>query len=1751
VVQVTTEPEPVTTDNYVLSTDSAAVVDYVMIQYDSDVTMYGVENPNFQSQHFWSAVKLENGEWYYIDTCYIDIYTECMARDRVETEGDMNHLYFLISDDTIREMYDGNYDSISTLYEGVATDTTYENNSWMYYAASNVYSYNGNFYYAYDSTDLIDMMGQMSEFSNMSTSELTELMNGSGSLSSMMSTDTDYKIVYHSASDADYVSSDGDTDDLYTTLIDLNAGTVYNPTSGAMEENELIQELYAEEEEYMEEYPSLSLTMALYDGVIYFNLSNCVLSYDLGTGDVAKVKEYNVVGATRDTSVLFGGMAFDVVDDLDDAELTVTNPPIAGLAIHDGNLYVDVATTYTYISGKDVDAFLAGEADDSYGWEFQESNYNPNYNSYYSTYADTITEQYPNYADQITSAMSEETNDNDEFMWSANFTDTISMSTVTSNSLTYSEVSVDATCVTDAFTENRSAEGLIEADSRVEEADTAVGHHWPKYDETYFTEDEDTGEKNTGTCYVCTICGKAIEEPEEPDADDYDSDEEYQEAYAEYEEDLAEYNEAVETAGHTYAATEDGITWALQDDGSYTAAVTELVCSSDCINMTSSVLRRDDSDTGYTQETVYNRDVFYDSDNYVADAIEITLDEALDCEIEITYSGSCDEDLVKIYNAYGPEGSAYEGMLLGTYEVEMEAAAHVYAVDDDDWSWTTETDADGNITAYTAATATKMTCTICGDEREDVEAVVTPETTDATCEEDGETVYTAVATVTNDNGDEIGSASTTATVVLTATGHAYGDVVWGEWEAVTDENGDILRYEPTATRTCANDESHVITGTVTVTSESDDATCTEAGTVTYTATAYFAEDDTTYLCEDTYTTTEVKALGHQWSTPEWDWSDDYSTATATFTCERECCQDEPVIETLEASQSNESITVTRQEATCEEDGYIEYTATVTLDGVTYTDTKTVVLEATGHNWGETVWGDWTEDEENGGYTITATRTCATCGKEDIPEIEVTSETTLEPTCTEEGTLTYTATATYSDNTEATNSEKTESIDALGHTYGEPTWKWEEDYSAATATFTCEVCGETLTLSADIKTDEEQEATCTEDGYITYGAIVALDSVYYNNQQTVIVSATGHTWGNVVWGDWTEDTENGGYTITATRTCENDSTHVLDGIVTVTPASTDATCTQAGTVTYSATATFDGDDTVYECETTKTVTGAALGHTYGDPTWTWSEDYSTATATFTCVRGDDAQTVTATVASETTAATCTADGAIVYTATAEFDGTTYTDTQTEVIPATGHTYGEPVFAWNGYDAATATFTCTDDGDVQTVDAVITSETTAATATEDGEIVYTATVEFNGIIHTDTKTEVIPATGHTYGDPVFTWNGYGSAVATFTCVDDGDVQTVDAAITSETTAATCEEDGATVYTATVQFNGATYTDTQTEVIAATGHTVVIDAAVAATYVSTGLTEGSHCSVCGKVLMEQEVVPVLEYDTEDETYDEDDYSEDSWAAYIAAKEELEAALDDRSSYTNDEILDLIDALEQAEANLTAADGEVIVDTLAARRGNTFYISYSNENTTADLVFTYGRTDDEVLVGDWDGDGVDTICVRRGNTYYFTNELGSEVTADYVLDYGRDTDEVLVGDWDGDGIDTLCVRRGVTYYFSNDATFKSTTEDVKLDYGRLTDEVLTGDWDNDGKDTLCVRRGVTYYFSNDLTSTIAANVLDYGRATDTVLVGDWDGDGYDTLCARRGVTCYFSNDLYSTTAASQVDYGRVDDEVFVGKWR
>ncbi|MCW1063426.1 hypothetical protein OJ587_12360, partial [Streptococcus anginosus] len=75
----------------------------------------------------------------------------------------------------------------------------------------------------------------------------------------------------------------------------------------------------------------------------------------------------------------------------------------------------------------------------------------------------------------------------------------------------------------------------------------------------------------------------------------------------------------------------------------------------------------------------------------------------------------------------------------------------------------------------------------------------------------------------------------------------------------------------------------------------------------------------------------------------------------------------------------------------------------------------------------------------------------------------------------------------------------------------------------------------------------------------------------------------------------------------------------------------------------------------------------------------------------------------------------------------------------------------------------------------------------------------------------------------------------------------------------------------------------------------------------------------------------------------------------------------------------------------------------TLAVRRGNQIFIQNSLTGGVADEVISFGRADDTIVVGDWDGDGRDTFAVRRGNQVFVLNSIRSG-DADQVFSFGRD---------------------------------------------------------------------------------------------------------------------------------------------------
>ncbi len=178
--------------------------------------------------------------------------------------------------------------------------------------------------------------------------------------------------------------------------------------------------------------------------------------------------------------------------------------------------------------------------------------------------------------------------------------------------------------------------------------------------------------------------------------------------------------------------------------------------------------------------------------------------------------------------------------------------------------------------------------------------------------------------------------------------------------------------------------------------------------------------------------------------------------------------------------------------------------------------------------------------------------------------------------------------------------------------------------------------------------------------------------------------------------------------------------------------------------------------------------------------------------------------------------------------------------------------------------------------------------------------------------------------------------------------------------------------------------------------------------------------------------------------------------------------------------------------------ARGAVRGDRIVVRTGRDFRVV--NDDGSSAQEFTYGApTDTRFLLGDWDGNGTDTLAVRRGNTYYLRNTLTSG-PADTIIGYGTAADTILVGDWDGNGTDTLAVRRGNTYFLRN--TLTSGPADTIIGYGTAADTILVGDWDGNGTDTLAVIRDGAALLRDALTSGPATRTV-LGVGGDEVLIG------------------------------------------------
>lgn len=531
------------------------LVDFIQAKFYADTAETSVAGEGFgggafNNVHYMNAVRLPNadnkadGEWFYTDVCYDDIYVECMAQYRGEVQGSIYHTYFLMSPQSIAKLYEKgkSIDYIDSLYDGyvyeVAKDadgniipsenvdskkeyydpthpkynkvetsnetkndnTSYED-SWFSGAVSHIYNDGTNWYYVDGGSTMAAQRGSVEKSDQMDNMkdqfDMKAIVH-----SQRVNVEKRNKLKSRAVSAPDYWTSSSSGSMMGdNTKTDPNAVTLFDYGTGKFAQNNKAPVLADEAKRdfiYTEQYPGLTHSVGLYEGKLYFNLGNAIYTYDLSAAadanPVALFKEYNTVKYSSD------GRAFTASSYYVDANgsKTVQNKPIAALEIYEDYDFTSCYTPVTDESGKTV------------GMKFDASkltsnptltvNVATNFSFSYPDaanaevrYSQEAVNLNPDYQRQVSEAGD---NKNSEFLWCANIRDSAKMTDLLNDLANgaSSEVPVAASCTSPAFTQTRTDKyGLVKGDKTVAEGDKALGHSYK------FNADEGV--------YICETCG--------------------------------------------------------------------------------------------------------------------------------------------------------------------------------------------------------------------------------------------------------------------------------------------------------------------------------------------------------------------------------------------------------------------------------------------------------------------------------------------------------------------------------------------------------------------------------------------------------------------------------------------------------------------------------------------------------------------------------------------------------------------------------------------------------------------------------------------------------------------------------------------------------------------------------------------------------------------------------------------------------------------------------------------------------------------------------------------------------------------------------------------------------------------------------------------------------------------------------------------------------------------------------------------
>ena len=517
------------------------LVDFVQVLFytntaETSIAGEGFGGGWFNNVHYFSAVKLESPDktsegvdkygnaWYYVDACYDDIYIECLQQYRGESDGSVNHTYFLLSPQTMAKLYGDDVERIDSLYDGYVynqTDEKYEEgdekynpddpdhlkyekvetadefkyddqsyqDSWFSGAISKVYWGDDGYVYYVDGgasaasyADMLDQMEDMGDSEQGEGMSMNSMLHGS-----RVNVEEQDLLKKRKISSPDFWEDQNEDsqEGMFSSKEDTYAEVLFDYGTGEMNGKVVLADEVVEDFAFNEQYPALTHTVALYGDKLYFNLSNDIYVCNTDGSDVKLFKEYNEVKANSDGRI-FTATSYTLA--ADGKDMSITNHPIGAIGVH--TTYTPQYTSVPY-EGQTVYVFTGMETAETMtvniatNFSFTSAGTDVKDEERYTVEAVNFNPDY-----QLYGKKDEGTNDNAEFMWCAVVRDELDIASMAAETSGGSTVNVPATCTRPAYTDTRTASGVILSREAVKDSEP-TGHNYV-YNETegvYICED--------------------------------------------------------------------------------------------------------------------------------------------------------------------------------------------------------------------------------------------------------------------------------------------------------------------------------------------------------------------------------------------------------------------------------------------------------------------------------------------------------------------------------------------------------------------------------------------------------------------------------------------------------------------------------------------------------------------------------------------------------------------------------------------------------------------------------------------------------------------------------------------------------------------------------------------------------------------------------------------------------------------------------------------------------------------------------------------------------------------------------------------------------------------------------------------------------------------------------------------------------------------------------------------------------------